>query len=149
MGKHVVSVPFSSALAGRVFALVHPGGLLATPAQILHLDVDGPQDVAVRVKISRFSSKASGGSLVASAPFADGASAASCEVRTGGVSYPAGDPAMSVMALCRTRGPCTTVDLFGSGSFTLAPNRTLVLETLDAVPSSTSFPLTFKLIWDE
>lgn len=149
MGHHIASVSFSSAAAGPVFALVHPGGLLTGPARIAHLGIEALQDIEVRIRFARYDTKASSGSKLTTSPMLDGAGSSLCEVRTGNVAWPAGTPNLTAPARCCTRGPRASDSPFESGNFTLAPNHTLVIETLDAVPSAASYPLTFVIAWEE
>lgn len=149
MAKHVCSVPMQSKTFEKVFALVHPGGLLATPVTVLYLALEGAQDAEVRIRISRHASKASGGDEQPSSPLSDGAAAAKCKILTGNVSWPLDAPSLSAPDRCCTRGQRSSGWVLDGGSFTLAPNHTLVVETLDRVLSADTYPLTFVIGWDE
>lgn len=149
MARFVATIPLAVANAGKVFALVHPGGILSSPFAPMRLGLNGGQDVEIRIRISRHSTKAAGGTLRASSPMADGGSAAKLEIRTDSVSWPSDEPQIAVPDICRTRGARGEASLFENGHFTIAPNRTIVVETLDPIPSAAVHPLTFVLIWEE
>lgn len=149
MGHHVAAIPFSSAVAGPVFALVHPGGLLVGPARITRVGVEGLQDVEVRLRLARYSSKVTNGSELASSPMTDGGASAVCQIRTGAVTWPVGTPNLDAPMRRSTRGAHAAGCAFEDGVLTLAPNRTLVVETLDPMPSATAYPLTFVIAWEE
>lgn len=149
MGHHVAAIPFSSAVAGPVFALVHPGGLLVGPARITRIGIEGLQDIEVRLRIVRYPSKASNGTEFTSSPMTDGGASAVCQIRTGTVAWPVGSPNLAAPMRRSTRGAHAAGCAFEDGALTLAPNRTLVVETLDPVPSAAVYPLTFVIAWEE
>lgn len=148
MGRRVATIPWTSAGTGPVFALVHPGGLLAGPIKILRLGVEGAQHLELRVELARHTVKATGGiQVLTRALIGDGSNGLGIVLRALGV-WPA-SPELVVPDRCSTRGPQVGCAL-ASGLFWLAANQTLVVSLLDAVPTAAlGQPLTFVLEYDE
>jgi hypothetical protein len=148
MPRYVASIEYSSLVAGKVFAAVHPGGVLSSAYTIAYLGVWGAQETRVRVMVTRYATKATGGILCSLLPLIFTSSAPSLEIRKGEVSWPVNSH-FAFPDQCRTDESNLGIALFNDGQFKLSPNHTMVVETLDPIPSSVNSPLVFNLIWDE
>lgn len=148
MGIYVSTVQWASIQAGKVLALVHPGGLFSSSITIKSVTLEWSSDHELRVKLSRYNTKATGGALAGSAPFVDNASSSSIETRFGAVSWP-DNLTLSWPMRIRPYDEMANHELIASGELTLAPNHTLVLEVLDAVPFAANAPMTWRIAWKE
>lgn len=148
MAIYVSAVQWLSPNAGKVLALVHPGGLFSSSVTIRSIAIEWISSHDLRIKLWRYNTRATGGALAGSSPFVDNASASTIECRFGAVSWP-DNPVFSWPMKVRPWDEMANHTLVASGALTLAPNHTLVLELIDAVPFARKTPLTWRIAWNE
>jgi hypothetical protein len=143
-------VSFDPSTAGNAVAIVHPGG---TPLGHLFLrafDVDGASNALIGVRVRRYPTKPTGGTTNSSYSFLDGAPASFAQVVTGASVWPASTASFDITTRAMTRssggGLVVPTANASGGALTIAPDHSLVLETLDADPNGM---YTIRLFWGE
>ena len=150
MARYVASIVWASAASGNVFAVPHPGGLLAGPITVRDMWILSPLKRELRVNIKRYNSLASGGSSSGTVKGPDDAVSSSNAVIRYGVGLVVPD-AQDLDCEIKTRMATFGVreNVFDAITFTVVVGHSLVVELVDGNPMGAESPLTFVLVWDE